>query len=51
MKVSVNEEPRLHIIFLARKRKLSLSFDMAFEAMIPESERSSVSLSHGQRMA
>ena len=31
MKVSVNEKPRVYIIFLARKRKLSLSFDMAFE--------------------
>ena len=51
MRVSVNEEPRVHIIFLPGKRKLSLSFGVANEEMILEAERSDVSLSHGQRMA
>ena len=44
-------EPRLHIIFLARKRKLSLSFDMAIEEVKAESESASVRLSQRRRMA
>lgn len=46
MNFSVNEKPGVHIIFLPRKRKLKLSFGMANEEMIPEAERSAVSLSH-----